>query len=106
MMIRKGNSLLVALALCCSAYPSTARAQQPPVPTIAYESRTVLIGAEAEVKGTAKLIDMGPGKMGWIQAWGDKSDSVSWRADVARTGDYEISAIVQGSGQTGFGPGK
>lgn len=98
-MIGKGSSLLTALALCCSVYPSPARAQQFPVPIIAYESRTVLIGAEGEVKGTAKLIDMGPGKMGWIQAWGDKSDSVSWRPDVARAGDYEISAIVQSGGQ-------
>ena len=98
-MIRKGNSLLAALALCCFAYSSPARAQQFPVPTIAYGSRTVLIGAEGEVKGTAKLIDMGPGKMGWIQAWGDKSDSVSWRANAARAGDYEISAILQTGGQ-------
>ncbi len=98
-MIRKGNSLLVALALGCSACPSPARAQQLTAPTIAYGSRTVLIGAEAEVKGTTRLIDMGPGKMGWIQSWGDKSDSVFWRASVARTGDYEISVIVQSSGQ-------
>jgi Alpha-L-fucosidase len=95
----KGNSLPIALALCCSAYPQPAQAQQIPAPTIAYESRTVLIGAEAVVRGTASLIDLGPGKMGWIQAWGNKSDSVSWRTDVARTGDYEISAIVQSSGQ-------
>ena len=97
--IRKGNRLLVALALCCSADPSPARAQQLAAPAIAYGSRTVLIGAEAEVKGAARLIDMGPGKMGWIQSWGDKNDSASWRADVARTGDYEISAIVQSSDQ-------
>jgi hypothetical protein len=98
-MIRKGNSLLVVLAFCCSANSSPVRAQQLPAPTIAYGSRTVLIGAEAEVKGTTKLLDMGPGKMGWIQAWGDKTDSVTWRADVAQAGDYEISAIVQSSGQ-------
>ena len=66
-MIGKGKSLLAALTLCCSAYPGPARAQQFPAPTIAYEGRTVLIGAEGEVKG-AKLLDMGPGKMGWIQA--------------------------------------
>jgi hypothetical protein len=59
----------------------------------------VLIGVEGEVKGTAKLVDMGPGKMGWIQAWGDNNHAVSWRAEVARAGAYEISAIVQSSGQ-------
>ncbi|HEX3572042.1 MAG TPA: alpha-L-fucosidase [Acidobacteriaceae bacterium] len=98
-MIVKGKSLLAALTLCCSAYSGSARAQQLPVPTITYESRTVLIGGEGLVKGAAKLINMGPGKAGWIQAWHDNSDSVSWRADAARAADYEISAIVQSSGQ-------
>jgi Alpha-L-fucosidase len=97
--IPKSNSLLMVVTLCCSACPSIGLAQTLPAPTIAYGSRTVLIAAEAEIKGTAKLIDMGPGKMGWIQSWDDKSDSVSWRTNVARAGDYEISAIVQSSGE-------
>ena len=40
-----------------------------PTPPIAFSSRTVLIGAEGTLVGRIKLIDMGPGKMGWIQSW-------------------------------------
>ncbi len=98
--IRAGSRLLVALGLSCFAYIGPARAQQLPAPNIAYGNRTVLIGAEGEVKGTAKVIDMGPGKMGWIQSWANKNDSVSWHADVARTGDYTISVILESSGRS------
>jgi alpha-L-fucosidase len=96
--IRKGNILLVALALCCSADPSSAQAQQLPAPTIAYGSRTVLIGVEGSIAGTAKLIDMGPGKMGWVQSWGDKSDSINWQVRVERAGEYAISSILESGG--------
>ena len=98
-MIGRGKSLLAALTLYCSAYPGPARAQQFPVPTIAYERPHCAHRREVEVKG-AKLLNMARGTMGRIQTWSDKSDSVSWQTDAARTGDYEISAIVQAAAKT------
>jgi len=100
-MIRtqKVNLLLLALTIGCDGNWGLAHAQKMTVPTIAYQSPTVLIGAEGQVKGTAKLIDMGPGKMGWVQSWGDESDSLTWRTTVEQTGDYDLSAIVESSGE-------
>lgn len=91
---------LAAFVLCSLTPTLLLHTQTLPAPDISYQDRTVLIGAEGDVAGTARLIDMGPGKMGWIQSWADKNDSVSWRVHVERTGDYEIAAIVQSGGQS------
>jgi alpha-L-fucosidase len=95
--IRKALSRLVALALCSVVLAGLAHTQELAVPAIAYENRTVLIGAEGNVTGTAKLIDMGPGKMGWVQSWGNKNDSITWQVKVGHAGYYEISSILEGS---------
>jgi hypothetical protein len=94
---RKNFDRLFAL-LTCFAFVSLGGAQQLPPPVIAYQSRTVLIAGEGEVVGTAKLIDMGPGKMGWVQSWGSADDVITWHIKVQRTGDYQISSILESSG--------
>jgi hypothetical protein len=58
----------------------------------------VLIGAEGQVIGSAKLIDMGPGKMGWVQSWQAAGDSITWHAVVEQAGDYDASTILESSG--------
>lgn len=90
---------LAAFALCSVAYACLSQAQTLPAPAISYQNRTVLIGAEGNVAGTAKLLDMGPGKMGWVQSWGDKNDSITWKVKVERSGKYEISSILESSGE-------
>ena len=68
-----------------------------PAPPIAFASRTVLIGAEGTLTGKIKLIDMGPGKMGWIQSW-NNGGSVAWETTVERAGNYQIASILESSG--------
>jgi hypothetical protein len=97
--IQKGNAFLVALVASSFGYSGLIHAQKMTTPAIAYQTRTVLIGAEAEVSGTAKLIDMGPGKMGWIQSWGGEGDSITWHTTVEQAGDFDVSAIVETSGE-------
>ena len=96
---RKDLSRLVALALCFVVHASLAHTQKLTTPAIAYQSRTVLIGAEAHIAGTATLIDMGPGKMGWVQSWGNKNDSITWQVNVERTADYAVSSILESGGR-------
>lgn len=67
-------------------------------PPIAYQARTILIASEATITGKAQLIDMGPGKMGWVQSWADKNDDLTWHVKVARPGNYEISSLLESSG--------
>lgn len=88
---------VVAFSLCLHSSP--AGAQKIAVPSIAYQARTVLIGAEAQLSGTAEVIDMGPGKMGWVEPWNNKTDSLTWRPIVAQSGDYDLSAILESSGR-------
>jgi hypothetical protein len=95
---RKDLSRLVALALCFVVHASLAHTQKLITPAIAYQSRTVLIGAEAHIAGKATLIDTGPGKMGWVQLWA-KSDSITWQVKVERTADYAVSSILESSGR-------
>jgi hypothetical protein len=68
-----------------------------PAPPIAFSSRTVLIGAEGRLNGKIKLIDMGPGKMGWIQSW-DNGSSIEWKTAVEHAGDYQVASILESSG--------
>lgn len=67
-------------------------------PVIAYESRTVLVGSNASFAGAVRQIDMGPGKIGWIQGWKGAGDSITWKAAVERPGDYKVAAILESSG--------
>lgn len=97
--IHKINALLVASIVCSFVHSSLVHAQKMTAPAIAYENRTVLIGAEGKTSGTVRLIDMGPGKMGWIDSWGDKSAAITWMPTVERTGDYDVSAILESSGE-------
>ena len=94
----KGLSRLAGSALSILVLLDWGHAQRPATPAIANGSRTVLIAGEGDIAGTAKLIDMGPGKMGWVQSWGNKSDSITWHVRVERTGNYEISSILDSSG--------
>src|SRR5258705_13681448 len=47
--------------------------------TIRPDDLTVLMAADAVPKGSVKTIDMGPGKIGWVESW-DPSASLSWTA--------------------------
>ena len=94
---RKGARLLGALLLPFFAHCGSTCAQSLAAPAIAYEHRTVLIASEGQVDG-AQLIDMGPGKMGWVQSWKGTSGSIRWRAAVERTGEYDLSTILESSG--------
>ena len=40
---------------------------------------TVLMAADGVHKGSVKTIDMGRGKVGWVESW-DPSGSLSWNA--------------------------
>jgi Alpha-L-fucosidase len=95
---RKGLSRIAGSALCFILFAGWARAQELSAPAIAYNRRTVLIAAEGKLAGTAKLIDMGPGKMGWVESWGNNKDSITWRVTVEHTGNFEISSILESSG--------
>src|SRR6266446_1537932 len=66
--------------------------------TIRPDDQTVLMAADAVHKGSAKTIDMGPGKVGWVESW-DSSASLSWTAKVTLPGSYVLFAILQGSGK-------
>src|SRR5947207_12483821 len=68
------------------------------VPTIAYNNLTVLMGADASMHGNVKKIDMGPGKIGWVQSWSAPDDFLSWTTNDAKAADYQIRMIAQGSG--------
>jgi hypothetical protein len=90
---------LAAFVLCSVMPTLLLHTQTLPAPEISYQDRTVLIGAEGDVAGTAKLLDMGPGKMGWVQSWGGNGDSITWQVKVGRSGNYEVSSILESSGQ-------
>jgi len=89
---------LAVLALCVIVHAGVSHAQTLSPPTITFQDRTVLIGAEGNIAGTATLADMGPGKMGWVESWGDKADSITWQVNVERSGEYKISSILESSG--------
>lgn len=88
----------IVLAIFSVILPILGHAQKLSPAVIAYQSRTVLIGAEGSLAGKVKLIDMGPGKMGWVHSWGDRSDSISWHVTVQRTSNYEITSILESKG--------
>jgi len=65
--------------------------------TIRPDDLTVLMAAGAVHKGSVKTIDMGPGKVGWVESW-DPSGSLSWTGKTTVPGSYTLFAILQGSG--------
>jgi hypothetical protein len=88
------------ISACAILFPLISpliRAQ--PAPPIAFSNRTVLIGVEGTLKGKIKLIDMGAGKMGWIQSW-DNGSSVAWKTTVERAGNYQIASILESGGSS------
>ncbi len=91
-------TLFKILAACAIflAFRSVPLGAQP-APAIAFASRTILVGAEGTLTGKIKLIDMGPGKMGWIQSW-NNGGSIAWKTTVERAGDYQITAILESGG--------
>lgn len=90
---RTAAALASAVALFCAA----AVLAEAAVPTIAYDNLTVLMGADASMHGNVKKIDMGPGKIGWVQSWSSPDDFLSWTTNVAKAGDYQIRMIAQGA---------
>ncbi len=65
--------------------------------TIRPDDLTVLMAADAVHKGSVKTVDMGPGKVGWVDSW-DPSGSLSWTGKTTVPGSYTLFAILQGSG--------
>ncbi|HMH11965.1 MAG TPA: alpha-L-fucosidase [Edaphobacter sp.] len=62
------------------------------------DERTILMGVDAVRQGGVKPIDMGPGKIGWIESWSSNNDSLTWTALIAKEGKYTISAILESTG--------
>lgn len=56
----------------------------------------ILTGADAIRNGGIKRVDIGPGKVGWIESWRDAEDSLSWDVSAAESNEYELSVIAQG----------
>jgi hypothetical protein len=65
--------------------------------TIRPDDLTVLMAADAVHKGSVKTINMGPGKVGWVESW-DSAGSLSWTGKTTVPGSYTLFAILQGSG--------
>ena len=66
--------------------------------TIRPDNLTVLMAADAVHQGSVKTMDMGPGKVGWVESW-DSSGSLSWSGKITVPGSYALFAILQGSGK-------
>lgn len=62
------------------------------------DDRTILMGVDADRRGGIKPIDMGPGKTGWIESWSRDNDLLTWTADIAKEGQYTVSAILESTG--------
>ncbi len=96
---RNSVERMIALAVFLIFISTPGFTQKLSPPPISYQNQTVLIGAEGQIAGTAKLIDMGPGKMGWVHSWTDAGDPITWQVRVERAGDYGISSILESSGR-------
>jgi len=83
---------LAAFVLCSVMPTLLLHTQTLPAPEISYQDRTVLIGAEGDVAETARLLDMGLGKMGWVQSCGDFS---TLSDDPACDQTYTESAVMR-----------
>jgi len=86
-----GSLLMVRSVLFGCLGLGTVQAQ-----TIRLDDVTVLMAADGVHKGSVKTIDMGPGKVGWVDSW-DPSGSLSWTGKTTVPGSYTLFAILQGS---------
>ncbi|MGB6688970.1 MAG: alpha-L-fucosidase [Terracidiphilus sp.] len=86
-----------AIVVCVGTAGAVVHAQG--AATIAFNDRTVLMGADAATSGTLKAIDMRAGKVGWVESWSSSDDSLTWKPRVQQSGDYEIAAILESSGK-------
>ena len=57
------------------------------------------MGIDAVRRGGIKPIDMGPGKTGWIESWSRDNESLTWTVNIAREGQYKVSAILESTGE-------
>ena len=90
--------LLPTLAFCFALRSNGAENRWGLKSEIAYGDRTVLMGVAATPHGGVKAVDMKAGKVGWIDSWTNADDSLTWTAHTERTGDYDISSILESSG--------
>jgi hypothetical protein len=95
---RNGKELLAASTLCFAVTANCVRVTAQPAARIVFANRTVLMGADGMLTGKITQMDLGAGKVGWIKSWSGSGDSVAWTATVERAADYEISAILESSG--------
>ena len=84
------------LFIACLGHATT-KTQAPP--QISYHSRTVLVGTSALLAGGVHEFDMGRGKVGWVEGWRGHDESVSWTARVEHKGEYEVSLLLESSGE-------
>ena len=82
--------------LCCIAFPWLAAAQDVKEHEIAANRVNILTPADAIRKGRIKQVDIGQGKVGWIESWQNAEDSLSWDVTAAEPGEYEVTIIAQG----------
>ena len=76
------------MAVCLNA--------QSPTPTqIPFDRRTVLVGTDASLAGGLKQVDLGPGKVGWIEGWTRTKAAISWPLFVQQEAIFTISLILE-----------
>ena len=83
----------------CAPAVLCAEATGGPDAKLRADDQTVLMGVDAIRQGTIKPIDMGPGKVGWVESWSTTGDFLEWTAQVQKAGEYRIRAIVESSGK-------
>ena len=86
----------VTLLLCFVAFSLSGLGEDVKRHEIVPSKVNILIGADAVRKGGIKQVDIGPGKVGWIESWRDAEDSLSWDVSAAESNEYEVSVIAQG----------
>jgi len=84
------------LLLCSIAFPWLVAAQDVKRYEIDPNGVNILTPADATRQGGIKQVDIGPGKVGWIEAWRNGEDSLFWDVSVAEPSEYEVSIIARG----------
>ena len=95
---------VTGLVIALFALSITSQAEPPEPAHVARvnpNNVTVLMGAFAQKAGSLKTADMGPGKIGWVENWHGRGDSVTWKISVPQPGDYQLSLIAQGADEGG-----
>ena len=93
---RSINRSTLMLLLCSIVFPWFAAAQVVKRHELAPNGFNILTAADATRQGGIKQVDIGPGKVGWIESWRNAEDSLSWDVSVVEPGEYEVSIIAQG----------